>query len=332
MSTDEVLDRIESNGGPKGLDLKGRDLSHIDLSRDTILTKLKERGYTDRAPAELIKAGESSGWHKLVLKVEEGYLNKPPPPWFSWFTRGIDLTEAQLQHANLSGAQLQNANLWEAQLQDANLWHAQLQGAFLYGAEIEEAHLEDVDWGGGYLLGEERVGLFDLAEAVYRGLKQWYSRRGQSDPAGEFHFREMECRRKRSQGRVRSLWSLGSLRQKRGWGAWKARLKLTFGAPWLWLFDLSCGYGERPSWTLGWLLIAFLLPALAYLFLAGLALKAALFYSAAFLVPLANPLEARDTFPTLPPWVDTVALLQAYAGYFLMALFLVVLVLKMGHR
>jgi hypothetical protein len=34
----------------------------------------------------------------------------------------------------------------------------------------------------------------------------------------------------------------------------------------------------------------------------------------------------------LAGWLGTVALIQAYTGYFLLALFLVVLVLKMGHR
>ena len=103
-TTRQVLDMIEANGGPEGLDLSGEDLRGINLSRDTIQAELKR-----------IREEDSSA----------------KPVWVSDLTNGINLEEADLQKADLGGANLQEASLWSADLQGANLREADLQEADL---------------------------------------------------------------------------------------------------------------------------------------------------------------------------------------------------------
>lgn len=70
-------------------------------------------------------------------------------------------------------------------------------------------------------------------ETLYRQLRLNYQTSGDYLTAGEFHVREMECKR------------AAMLReQPEGW------LKR---ALW-WLMYATCAYGERPTWTLGWAL------------------------------------------------------------------------------
>lgn len=53
-TTQEILELIERNGGPKGLDLSGKDLSSVDLGKETLA-------------AELEKALEKAGIDKLWM-------------------------------------------------------------------------------------------------------------------------------------------------------------------------------------------------------------------------------------------------------------------------
>ena len=51
-TTQEIVKLIEEHGGPKGLDLSGKDLSGIDLGREAIkveLEKFREK-VADRTP------------------------------------------------------------------------------------------------------------------------------------------------------------------------------------------------------------------------------------------------------------------------------------------
>ena len=106
---EEILKLIEENGGPVGLDLSGKDLSDIDLSREAITAELEKA--RERAPGET-------------------------PVWYSELTGGMNLTNANLQtvclrYANLQRADLRFADLCGANLQGANLEHATFQGANL---------------------------------------------------------------------------------------------------------------------------------------------------------------------------------------------------------
>ncbi len=153
--------------------------------------------------------------------------------------QGAHLVEANLQGAHLMESNLQGAYLWGANIRQANLWRANLQGSHLSGWQ-EAQGLEDVHWGN-YVLGEELYSSFGVAAETYRELKVWHTQRGLYDRAGEFFYREMECKRKGT-----------SFRQNPG--------------QWLWLNLLwgPLGYGEKPGRVVGYGVLVWLLFAAAY--------------------------------------------------------------------
>ncbi len=111
---EEILKLIQDNGGPRRLDLSGKDLSGIDLGRKAIAAEL------ERAPERV--PGET-------------------PVWYSEPTGGINLECANLQRANLRGANLQGALLINANLEEANLGFTNIQEAQLGGADLNKAFL-----------------------------------------------------------------------------------------------------------------------------------------------------------------------------------------------
>lgn len=66
--------------------------------------------------------------------------------------RGVDLSNAQLNHANLAGANLSGADLTNANLRQANLSHAKLIRANLPGANLSFADLTNADFSGSNLI------------------------------------------------------------------------------------------------------------------------------------------------------------------------------------
>ncbi len=141
--------------------------------------------------------------------------------------KGTNLREAHLQgawfgSADLSGSDLTSAHLWNADLQFSSLENAEL-----WESEINsDTRLDGVYWGEDFVLGTEKGGRFDCAEATYRKLKQHRQENGDYRIAGEFYFREMECIRKQLKRSKRVLWTI--------------------------FYKSICGYGERPTWTLRW--------------------------------------------------------------------------------
>ena len=113
-----LLQLIEQNGGPEGLDLHGGDLSHIEAGPETL------RPYAD---AYAQKHGADA-----------------QPPWLARYAEGgIDVNGAHLEYARLDHAHLENACLDHAHLQKVSLWRARLENASLVDAHLENARLED---------------------------------------------------------------------------------------------------------------------------------------------------------------------------------------------
>ena len=195
---------------------------------------------------------------------------------------------------------------------------AQLQGASLAGAEIKEARLEHVDWSDGYVLGDELLKRFNDAETAYRQLKQYSNGTGQYDLAGEFHLREMVMRRK-------NLWQPGpySLRQR-----FQAKLESLV----LLLLQFSSGYGERPSWVLGWVVACWAGFTLAYWL--GNALPGSGSDLTSFIESMRHSARVTTSFgqPSVAAaWARDAGLVQSFLSYFLLALFLVTFVRKMAR-
>ena len=115
---EEILKLIEERGWPELLDLSGKDLSGIDLSKEAIEIELEKA--QERIPGEI-------------------------PVWYSEWSGGINLGRAKLQRANLWGADLQGAYLRDADLQRAKLCIADLQRADLSIADLQRADLSIAD-------------------------------------------------------------------------------------------------------------------------------------------------------------------------------------------
>jgi len=105
-TTREILDMIEANGGPEGLDLSERNLLFIDLSCETIRREL-DRVREENPAAE--------------------------PPWWDDGWLGIRLDNCNMEDANLGGAHLERGYLASIRL----------QGADLRSTKLNEAHLAD---------------------------------------------------------------------------------------------------------------------------------------------------------------------------------------------
>ena len=169
-TTHQILEMIEANEGPDGLDLSGKDLSGIDLHRATILKEWR-------------KIDETTEVTPVWCKMDpEGYL-------VGIDLRRVNLVGANLQNAVMVCADLQQAQLDSTALQGANLALANLREAFLVEANLQEIDLESADLRGANLhkanlqgahlwsvkLEEAELGLAnlqraDLAGANLRGI------------------------------------------------------------------------------------------------------------------------------------------------------------------
>ena len=254
--------------------------------------------------------------------------------------QGADLSDACLQGAHLGGAELQGADLLGAELQGANLYRANLQGADLRGAHLQGALLSEAilattllpeshsgflvsskAWIGGCLaVPEEQAGQFAEAEPIYRNLKRAYTNAGMYDQAGELFRLEMRAHRRR--------YRYGESTRKKGWSALLAWPKETF--PWLLslLMHWSCGYGERPSWVLGWFATLLLGFTLLYWLAGNLTpgdFPNALYYSASS----STALGYGDWSPRVSGWAAALGPVQAALGMLAASLFLVTFVRKL---
>lgn len=136
-TTQDILKLIEENNGPQDLDLSGKNLAGIDLTRETLETELEK--VRTRDPETM-------------------------PVWFSEETKGINLQGAKLKGINLQESKLWFANLREANLEGANLQEALLVGADLRGGNMRDANLQEAKLDGASLQ-EAVLGGADLQEA-----------------------------------------------------------------------------------------------------------------------------------------------------------------------
>jgi len=129
---------------------------------------------------------------------------------------GANLRGANLRHTNLRGADLWCARLWganlsEACLEEANLVGADLRRADLRQARLSGAFLDGVAWGAtqlsrqcfGQEIGEESVGDYAQARAVYHALREMFESLGQHKDARWAH--QKEHRVARQNHRLRHL-------------------------------------------------------------------------------------------------------------------------------
>jgi len=188
-----------------------------------------------------------------------------------------------------------------------------------------------VDWGN-YILAEERHGPLDWAEDTYRTLKVWHTQAGIYDIAAKFYYREMEVKRKFAQGQIyerfkeSKKWNfLRFLFREKDFGNWVR----------LWIYRLTCGYGEKPWRVVVWGISVLFGLALLYFFLRGVspytltaqAFLSSLYYSAVSFTALGY--GPWFTASSVRGWTQGVGAAEAIIGVFMIALFLVTFTRKM---
>lgn len=132
---------------------------------------------------------------------------------------------AQLLESEFRYANLDKADLEQARLKLASFKNVKMKGVKLHEAKFDQTTFEDVEWDDNKINIYEQQKNYQDAINIYGKLKQAYSNAGDFASAGEFFYREMECRRKGSE-------------------KFSQKFELTF----LWLF---WGYGEQPFRVFG---------------------------------------------------------------------------------
>ena len=247
---------------------------------------------------------------------------------------GLNLSRANLFRANLQGASLFNidlrgTDLLKANLAGANMNHAKMQDADLLGAVLDGTKMERVEWGNQAIQEQKALeaekekrhkdaqAFYEEAEEIYRNLRRVYDSAGRFDEAGRFFQKEMAMRRK-----LMPKWS--------------------FARTWSKLVDLFCGYGESPPRVIGFSILLVLLCALAYFVVgvnaaegslrfdpgAGVAPNIWKFFNCVYYsVVTFTTLGYGDITPS--GFARPIAAFEAFAGAFMMALFITVFGKKM---
>jgi len=319
LARDDVLRLREEHGGPEGLDLREADLAkaelnELDLHGANLAGAHLQGAHIHRANlqgADLQRAdlheAHLEGANLVEAKLQGASLEgaRLKQAHVGWADlQGAVLRRASLDAAHFIGANLQGADFRNGYLLGVDLWQADLRRAKMAGALLRDAKLEDVHWGD-YILGDEMAGDFGDATSVYRTLKQQHTEAGMYDIAGEFHYRELEARRKL---------------------AWKERrfpYALTTNA-----LRFLYGYGERPERVIAWaaaVILGLALTHWAFGTVAGGFLDA-LYYSAVSFTALGYAKWAAEP----QGWAGKfLGVGESLLGVFMMALFLVTFTRKM---
>jgi uncharacterized protein YjbI with pentapeptide repeats len=150
LRTGDAKEREEALKEVVGLDLRGRDLRHANLS-GAALPKADMRSLEGQ-PTQL------QGADLQVARLQGALLNKARMIGARLDRaqlQGAELYEAELQGVIMQGVQLQGARLSGAQLQGAFLDYAQLQGAYLGATRLQGAHLDKARMQGADLRGAQ---------------------------------------------------------------------------------------------------------------------------------------------------------------------------------
>jgi hypothetical protein len=247
---------------------------------------------------------------------------------------GFNLTNADLNHANLRGAHLYNIDLsgsalLKADFRHANLNFADMRDTDILGTDMTKARIEHTKWGTKVrqeVLAEDALrqgqhekalDYYQQAEETYRSLYKCCEAAGQFEEAGQFYYREM----------VTNRHQLPLISSKRFLSK---------------MVDLMCAYGESPARVIGISIALILFCSVFYFFLGidneGLAVVyrpdkdlteniLALGNCIYFSVVTFTTLGYGDIAPI--GWARLVATIEAFSGTFILALFVVVFAKKM---
>jgi len=282
----------------EGAKLGGSTLQQVDLSHANL--RKADLSFANLEEADLrfadVEGGNLCGANLRCALLDGAKLQK------------VDLSRARLQGAILDSANLREANLTFANLQIAylgrtNLDQAKLGDAHLVGAELSHASLHNVILQGCELHGsklknarrpitvmEDGRPFRDIVDD-HRILKNYFRVEGYYNDVSEHYYKEREFTTK-------------ALRKERKWGSWfkdKAQ-------------ELLCGYGERPSRTVGFsFFLMFLYFVIFSIF--GMSIDQALLFSVLSFTTLGYGVSITGSTP-----LQLVAASEALLGIFMMAL------------
>lgn len=252
----------ESQREREGLDLRGADLSEIDL---------------ERLPLTRLCGGlNQTQWFKATKRQRN---------MAAIILREANLREAHLEGAKLRRAFLEGAFLREAHLEQADLTSSHLEGTNLFQAHLEGASLRRAFFDTGSMLyeaflGNEQMGWVSILDTRWRDVNLSTVKWSHVELVGE----EYEARQKKHnefpkdeatrleeyQEAIRASRQLAAVLQAQGlneeaaYFAYRAqklqrvvsRLQKKFGQYLFSLFlDLLAGYGYRPGRSVTWYLI-----------------------------------------------------------------------------
>jgi uncharacterized protein YjbI with pentapeptide repeats len=175
LADEEERNSQERTGGgdsrkPPGLDVRGADLSGVDLSHLPLVRLHAGLSLEEGRHATVEQSGQAAA---NLAKADLSYaqLQRAQMSWAALdeavlveaHLEGADLGKATLKHAILAGTYLEGADLTKTQMEGSTLLEAHLEGAFLQGASLEganlyEAHLEGARLGGAHLEGATLLG------------------------------------------------------------------------------------------------------------------------------------------------------------------------------
>jgi uncharacterized protein YjbI with pentapeptide repeats len=161
----------ESQRERVGLDLRGADLSHIDLSGLPLARTACDParpGIWDLTEGQRRAAAVNLHGAHLVETHLEGacldYADMARADMRGCRLEGASLWGVSLREANCDGAHFERADLWNAHLEGAFLYRVYFQGAMLHEAYLAGAHVTDL-----YPTDEEGVGPM-LADIHWEGV------------------------------------------------------------------------------------------------------------------------------------------------------------------
>lgn len=208
---------------------------------------------------------------------------------------GSNLLETLFDSVNLDGANFGNAVLRSTAFKYTSMRNVLLGDA----RRLDDLEFDNITWESNKANVYERSKEWAKAQRVYQAVKQTYTRQGDLETAGEFFYREMECRRKGAEGFL-------------------ARVGYAF----LFLF---WGYGEKPFRAICGAIVSILLFAVLY---SILDFKTAFLYHLYFSAVSFTAL-GYDWMPAPPEAIRALGVLEALFGVVVNGAFLVTLTRKM---
>ena len=152
-----------------GLELRGADLSEVNLS-DLPLMRLHAGLSLEEGRHATVEQSRAAAANLAKADVSNAQLQGAQLSWVTLdeavlveaHLEGADLGKASLKQAILAGAHLEGVDLTKAHLEGATLLEAYLEGAVLQGASLEGANLYEAHFEGARLAGAHLEGAYLL--------------------------------------------------------------------------------------------------------------------------------------------------------------------------